>query len=215
VRLLFSGLILALLMHLPTTAEARTDHLLLETSEGEIMIELIRFRAPLTVDNIIAHARDGHYDGLVFHRVIEDFVIQTGGYDESLNSRSSEREPVPNESGNGLSNARGTVALARGNDPHSGRAQFYINLDDNNRLDPSRARWGYTVFGRVVAGMDVVDRIGQVSTSARGGLSSDVPDTNIVIRKARLMEREEALDWVEEYHAAQAERENNETTQED
>ncbi|MCP1727091.1 cyclophilin family peptidyl-prolyl cis-trans isomerase [Natronospira proteinivora] len=185
-------------------ADDRTSHLLLESSHGDIMIELNPQRAPLTVENIVTHAREGFYDGLIFHRVIEDFVIQTGGYDADFQSRSSE-STVHNESGNGLSNQRGTVALARGDDPHSGSAQFYINLDDNERLDPSRARWGYAVFGRVVHGMETVETIGALPTEARGGLRSDVPEENVIIEKVEAMDRSMAFEWLDEQERGQEE----------
>ena len=115
-------------------------------------------RAPLTAENFLRYVRDGSYDGTVFHRVIANFVVQGGGYDDRLAERQA-RAPIPNESGNGLSNRRGTLGLAREDCPHSGSSQFYINLMDNAGLDPLPSRWGYAVFGRVVEGMDVVDRI--------------------------------------------------------
>jgi len=180
------------------TAEEPASHLLLTSTHGDIMIELNPQRAPLTVDNIVAYAREGHYDGLVFHRVIEGFVIQTGGYDADFQSRSADRS-VANESGNGLSNQRGTVALARGDEPHSGKAQFYINLDDNERLDPRRARWGYAVFGRVVYGMETVDAIGALPTGARDPLPSDVPEEDVIINKVETMDRRTAFQWLDEH----------------
>jgi len=176
--------------------EARESHLLLETDKGPILIELNPRRAPLTVAAILKHSQAGHYDGLIFHRVIDDFVIQTGGYDGDMKRRDVD-ESVVNESGNGLSNYRGTVALARGEDPHSGKVQFYINLDDNSRLDPRSSRWGYAVFGRVVAGMDTVDAIGKVDTGPRGDIPSDVPKENILIQQARPLAHRDALEWLD------------------
>src|SRR5688572_33026570 len=130
-----------------------------ETTAGNFVVELDTVRAPLTAENFLRYVRDGAYDGTVFHRVIANFVVQGGGYDDRLAARAP-RAPIPNESGNGLSNRRGTLGLAREDSPHSGSSQFYINLVDNAALDPLPSRWGYAVFGRVVEGMDVVDRIG-------------------------------------------------------
>ena len=134
-----------------------------ETNMGKFVIELDSARAPLTVANFLEYMRAGHYNGTIFHRVIANFVAQGGGYDEK-NVEKPVRDGIPNESGNGLSNRRGTVGLARTGDPHSGNAQFYINLADNVVLDPQPSRWGYAVFGRVVEGMNVVDDIGAVAT---------------------------------------------------
>ena len=126
-----------------------------ETSEGDFVIELDAVRAPLTAENFLRYVRDGAYDGTVFHRVIPNFVVQGGGFDEKLAPRTA-RAPIPNESGNGLSNRRGTVGLAREDSPHSGSAQFYFNLVDNLGLDPLPSRWGYAVFGRVIEGMELL-----------------------------------------------------------
>lgn len=178
------------------SAQTESDHILLETSRGDILIQLNRERAPLTTDHIIERVRDGHYEGLIFHRVVEDFVIQTGGRTPLLDSRDAPGRVV-NESGNGLRNTRGSVALARGDDPHSGSGQFYINLSRNEQLDPRPSRWGYAVFGHVAVGMPVVDEIGAISTRSRDGLD-DVPNENVVIESARLMTIDEALDWQEE-----------------
>ena len=134
-----------------------------ETSAGDFVVEVDTVRAPLTAENFLRYVRDGAYDGTVFHRVIANFVVQGGGYDDRLAARTA-RAPIPNESGNGLSNRRGTLGLAREESPHSGSSQFYINLADNRGLDPLPSRWGYAVFGRVVEGMDVVDRIGYMRT---------------------------------------------------
>ncbi len=199
VKLLLIVIGLALL--LPTLAVAFNDHLLLDTDRGEILIQLNFARAPLTAENVMSLAEAGHYDGLIFHRVIEDFVIQTGGYDPDMEERRSE-EQIPNESGNGLSNERGTVALARGSDPHSGSAQFYINLSDNSRLDPRSTRWGYAVFGRVRAGMSVADEIAGLPTGGRAHLSSDVPEEDVRIRRARPMSYEEAEAWLQDRNNA-------------
>jgi peptidyl-prolyl cis-trans isomerase A (cyclophilin A) len=152
------------------------------TNMGSFLIELDTARAPLTTRNFLEYVRSGHYKGTIFHRVISNFVVQGGGYDDNLTEKPN-REAVPNESGNGLSNRRGTVGLARTGDPHSGTSQFYVNVADNVALDPQPSRWGYAVFGRIIEGMSVVDSIGAVATGARGEFESDVPLKSIVIEK--------------------------------
>ncbi len=152
------------------------------TNLGSFVIELDRERAPFTVDNFLQYVNEGHYEGTVFHRVILGFLAQAGGYTEDLQLKPAERE-VANESGNGLSNMRGTVGLARTPEPHSGNAQFYINLADNLELNPRPARWGYAVFGTVVEGMQVVDEIGYRPTGAKGSFERNVPVTTIVIER--------------------------------
>jgi cyclophilin family peptidyl-prolyl cis-trans isomerase len=158
-----------------------------ETSAGDFVVEVDTVRAPLTAENFLRYVRDGGYDGTVFHRVIANFVIQGGGYDERLAARPG-RAPIPNESGNGLSNRRGTLGLAREDSPHSGSSQFYVNLVDNAGLDPLPSRWGYAVFGRVVEGMDVVDRIGYLRTDTVAGFGTDVPVERPVVRRAYVIE---------------------------
>jgi peptidyl-prolyl cis-trans isomerase A (cyclophilin A) len=162
-----------------------------ETSAGNFVIELDTVRAPLTAENFLRYVRDGGYDGTVFHRVIANFVIQGGGYDDRLAARQPQA-PIPNESGNGLSNRRGTLGLAREDSPHSGSSQFYINLADNAGLDPLPSRWGYAVFGRVVEGMDVVDRIGYVRTETVPNFGGDVPVERPVVKRAYVIESEAA-----------------------
>ena len=150
------------------------------TSLGNFTIELNAERAPLTVANFLSYVDQGHYTNSIFHRVVANFVIQAGGFD-------ADYKPIPisgkvcNESGNGLSNVRGTVGQARSPDPHSGNAQFYVNLGDNAALDPNSTRWGYAVFGRVISGMDVVDRIGNVATGAHPPIKEEAPLKQIVI----------------------------------
>jgi peptidyl-prolyl cis-trans isomerase B (cyclophilin B) len=144
---------------------------------------LERRAAPLSTRNFLHYVERGHYDGSIFHRVIPGFMAQAGGFDEAFEERPT-GDPVPNESGNGLNNEFGTVAMARTNDPHSGRAQFYINLDDNRHLNPRHGRWGYAVFGRVVSGMDVVERIAGIPTGPRGPFPSDVPLQTVKIERA-------------------------------
>jgi cyclophilin family peptidyl-prolyl cis-trans isomerase len=160
---------------------AETVRVRVETSMGDFVMELNSSRAPLTVANFLEYVRAGHYDGTIFHRVINNFVAQGGGYDEKLAEKAT-RPMIPNESGNGLSNRRGTVGMARTAEPHSANDQFYVNLADNATLDPQASRWGYTVFGQVVEGMDVVDAIGAVATGEVGPLERDAPLKAVVIR---------------------------------
>ena len=157
-------------------------HVLIETTMGDIKLELDGKLAPLTVAHFIGLVDSGFYDGLIFHRVIPGFMAQTGGYTPSLTLKEDDNT-VSNESGNGMSNMRGTVAMARTNDPHSANSQFFINVADNNRLDPGSNRWGYAVFGYVIEGMEVVDEIVSVQTGPQGKLRSDVPVIPIVIKK--------------------------------
>ena len=138
------------------------------TTTGSFLIELDSERAPLTVANFLEYVRAGHYNGTIFHRVISNFVAQGGGYRREVSSRNRRAQAIPNESGNGLSNRRGTVGIARTGDPHSANAQFYLNLADNAALDPQPSRWGYAVFGKIIEGMSVVDEIGAVATGAGG-----------------------------------------------
>ena len=152
----------------------------LHTSHGVIGLELDGQRAPETVANFLEYVRSGFYSGTVFHRVIANFIAQTGGFDEKYAEKKA-RPPIPNESGNGLSNSRGSVGLARTGDPHSGTAQFYINMADNSMLDPQPSRWGYAVFGRIVEGMNVVDDIGQVATGEAPPFGRDAPVKPVVI----------------------------------
>ncbi|HUG03003.1 MAG TPA: peptidylprolyl isomerase [Steroidobacteraceae bacterium] len=154
-----------------------------ETSHGNFTVELDAMRAPLTAENFLRYVRDGAYDGTTFHRVIANFVIQGGGYDLELRERQP-RAAIPNESGNGLSNRRGTLGLARDENPHSGSSQFYVNLVDNLALDPLPTRWGYAVFGRVVEGMEVIDRIAHLKTGTVAALGADVPVERPAIRRA-------------------------------
>jgi cyclophilin family peptidyl-prolyl cis-trans isomerase len=152
------------------------------TSMGNFTLELNAERAPLTVAHFLKYVDQGHYAGTTFHRVVPNFVIQGGGFD-SDNKLVPAPAKVVNESGNGLTNERGTVGMARTNDPHGSDAQFYVNLYDNADLDPNKTRWGYAVFGKVVQGMDVVDRIGNVQTGTRGPFKEDAPLKPVVIQK--------------------------------
>ncbi|MCU0669107.1 MAG: peptidylprolyl isomerase [Myxococcota bacterium] len=153
----------------------------LETNLGNIEIELDAEKAPLSTENFLAYVDSGHYDGTVFHRVIPGFMIQGGGFDAALAQKAT-RGPIKNESGNGLSNARGTIAMARTNDPNSATAQFFINTVDNDFLNKPP---GYAVFGKVVVGLDVVDKIAAVKTGSKGPFSQDAPVEAVVIQKAR------------------------------
>jgi peptidyl-prolyl cis-trans isomerase B (cyclophilin B) len=158
-----------------------------ETDFGNIEIALDAERAPQTVKNFLAYVEAGHYDGTIFHRVIPGFMVQGGGYTPSYEKKPV-REPVQNEADNGLFNTRGTVAMARTSEPHSATAQFFVNVADNAFLDHSgktASGWGYTVFGRVTAGMDVADKIAAVPTSAQGPFAKDAPTTPIVIKSAK------------------------------
>jgi cyclophilin family peptidyl-prolyl cis-trans isomerase len=150
------------------------------------VLQLDAQRAPVTVRNFLDYVGAGQYDGTIFHRVIDGFVVQGGGYTPDLKEKPT-RDPVPNESGNGLSNVRGTIAMARTEDPHSATSQFYINLKDNVKLDPNPERWGYCVFGKVVEGMDVIDAIAKVPTGPRGEMDRDVPKTDVVVQKMELV----------------------------
>ncbi len=158
----------------------------LSTTMGDIVVQLDRERAPKSVDNFLQYVKSGHYNGTVFHRVISGFMIQGGGYKADMSEKPT-RAPIALESGNGLSNQRGTLAMARTGDPNSATAQFFINVADNNRLDQANARDGngYAVFGKVVDGMDVVDKIREVATGSQGMLQN-VPTQPITLRKATL-----------------------------
>ena len=165
--------------------EKELPTVIIHTSQGDITVELYEDQAPETVENFLGYVRSDHYDGTIFHRVIPNFMIQGGGYDTDLNPRPT-GEPVTNEADNGLSNERGTIAMARANDPHSATAQFFINVTDNPALDHrgkiSGRTWGYAVFGRVIEGMEVVDEIRYVDTEARGP-HQNVPVEPVVIER--------------------------------
>ena len=158
----------------------------IETSEGDIVLELNGKQAPITVGHFLGLADSGFYDGTIFHRVIPGFMAQAGGHTPDLKLKETD-DTIHNESGNGLSNVRGTIAMARTSDPHSANSQFFINVADNTRLDPNktgfRGTWGYTVFGQVIEGMDVVDKIVAVQTGPQGPFASDVPQIPIIIKK--------------------------------
>ena len=177
-----SALLASLVSHAAQAAQA----VRVTTNMGEFVIELNAERAPLTVANFLRYVNEGFYSGTLIHRVVGNFVIQGGGHAASDYKLKPVHEPVVNESGNGLQNKRATVGLARAAGPHSGNSQFYVNIGDNPDLDPLPARWGYTVFGRVISGMDVVDRIGVVPTGSIGPLKSEAPLKPVVIEKVEL-----------------------------
>jgi peptidyl-prolyl cis-trans isomerase B (cyclophilin B) len=159
----------------------------LHTNHGIIGIELDAERAPKTVENFLQYARSGHYDNTVFHRVINGFMIQGGGFEPGMRQKATSA-PIPNEATNGLRNSKYTVAMARTNDPHSATAQFFINVADNAFLDhtaPSGQGWGYCVFGKVVEGSDVVDKIRAVRTGRSGG-HQDVPEEDVIIERVEV-----------------------------
>jgi peptidyl-prolyl cis-trans isomerase A (cyclophilin A) len=176
---------------LPLFALAANPQVEMKTSQGTIVIELFPEAAPATVDNFIEYVKTGFYDGLIFHRVINGFMIQGGGFDPQMSQKAT-RAPVKNEAKmaieKGVRNAPGTLAMARTNDPHSATAQFFINLVDNRMLDyPSRDGYGYTAFGKVTKGMEVVSNIATVRTG-NAGMHQDVPLTPVVIQSARVLE---------------------------
>lgn len=161
----------------------------LDTSMGKIVVELDRTRAPITVDNFLTYVVKGHYDNTLFHRVIADFVVQGGGLDLKQEEKPY-AAPIINESGNGLSNSFGTIAMARDNEPHSATSQFYFNVADNERLDPSSRRWGYAVFGEVTQGEEVLNAMAAVITEHNNKLDwPDFPVEDIILKKATLLSR--------------------------
>ncbi|QEA39859.1 peptidyl-prolyl cis-trans isomerase [Pistricoccus aurantiacus] len=163
--------------------------IVLQTNFGDIILRLNEEKAPKTVENFRQYVRDGHYDGTLFHRVIKGFMIQGGGFDTDFEQKGT-RASVENEADNGLKNTKGSVAMARTQDPHSATAQFFINVGDNDFLNHRGKNiqgWGYTVFGEVVEGMDVVERIENVATTRRG-MHADVPTEDVVIEKAFIEE---------------------------
>jgi cyclophilin family peptidyl-prolyl cis-trans isomerase len=165
----------------PAAAPSGSPQVQVVTSMGSFIIELNAERAPLTVPHFLKYVDQGHYSGTIFHRVIANFVIQGGGFDKDYKPKPAPAKVV-NESGNGLTNVRGTVGMARSEDPHGSDAQFYINLYDNEALDPNQTRWGYAVFGKVIQGMDVVDKIGNVATATHGAFK-DTPVEPVVIER--------------------------------
>ena len=181
---LLAGLVLGwLLCAAATAAEEQPTQVKVTTTMGDFVIELRSDRAPITTANFLRYVREGFYTNTLLHRVIANFVIQGGGHDATPPYALKPTDPpVNNESGNGLQNKRGAVGLARASGPDTGNSQFYINLVDNPELDPLPTRWGYAVFGKVVQGMDVVDKIGVVPTGSFGPFKSDAPLTPVIIQ---------------------------------
>ena len=181
-RLKWLALVAAACIGLGASLAAHAQKVKLATSMGDIVVELDAAKAPKTVDNFVQYVKAGHYNGTVFHRVINNFMIQGGGMTADLKEKTT-RAPIPLEARNGLNNDRGTIAMARTPDPNSATAQFFINVKDNDFLNAARAADGngYAVFGKVVSGMDVVDKIRAVPTGA-----ADAPTTAVVIKKATL-----------------------------
>ncbi|TGO03361.1 hypothetical protein PN36_07550 [Candidatus Thiomargarita nelsonii] len=168
----------------------------MQTNLGTIVIELNAKKAPKTVDNFLRYINEGFFDGTIFHRVIKNFMIQGGGFTKDY-KRKPTHEPVENEANNGLSNARGTIAMARTGDPHSATAQFFINVKNNTSLDyrgATRRGWGYAVFGQVIDGMDVVDKIRETKTGRGGPFGRDVPQTTVIIDKVSVVTSKKTTD---------------------
>ncbi|NPA53399.1 MAG: peptidyl-prolyl cis-trans isomerase [Aquificae bacterium] len=184
----FTGLLVFFLFIFSSFAKEKNPVVLIKTNMGDIYVELYPDKAPKTVENFLKYVKDGFYNGLIFHRVIPNFVIQGGGFYPDMKPKKPTYPPVENESNNGLSNLRGTIAMARTMNPHSATSQFYINLRDNTFLDYGKTpqKWGYTVFGKVIKGMDVVDKISQVKTHTVGYFR-DVPVEPVIIEKVEII----------------------------
>ena len=184
VLFLFSAILMT-----TTNVQAETATVKMETSKGTIVLELDAAKAPVTVENFLTYAREGFYDGTIFHRVISNFMIQGGGFTADMTQKPT-HDPIRNEAGNGLGNDTGTIAMARTSDPHSATAQFFINVRDNQFLNfsgESMQGWGYAVFGKVTEGMEVVNAIRDVSTTTLGGFQ-DVPAETVTIEKVSVIE---------------------------
>jgi cyclophilin family peptidyl-prolyl cis-trans isomerase len=173
----------------PAPAADKNPVVVIDTSLGKIKVELFQDKAPVTVKNFLGYVDDKFYDGTIYHRVIADFMIQGGGFEPGMKEKKT-KEAIKNESSNGLSNGRGTIAMARTRAPNSATAQFYINVKDNAKLDKANAAddVGYCVFGNVIDGMDVVDKIKGVKTETKGGFG-DVPSEDVVIKSIRREEK--------------------------
>ena len=180
-------LLLPLALFVTDLSAQQTTKVVMKTSMGEIHLELYPDRAPASVANFIEYANSGYYDGTIFHRVISHFMIQGGGFTPDMQKKGT-REAIPNESNNGLSNRRGTIAMARLPQPHSATAQFFINVQNNMNLDYKGGNeWGYAVFGKVTEGLNVVDDIRYVQTTTKGGFS-DVPVEPVIIEQVSIVE---------------------------
>jgi len=184
-RLFATTVTLLILLGAAPAAFADNPKLLMRTGKGDVTLELYPDQAPETVKNFLAYVEAGFYTGTIFHRVIEGFMIQGGGFDQAMRKKTT-RAPIKNEADNGLKNRRGTIAMARTPKPHSATAQFFINHKDNAFLDhksKDRRGWGYAVFGKVIDGMDVVDRIAATPTGPGGQFPKDVPEDTILIEE--------------------------------
>ena len=184
-KTLFSGLLLTIMLGLGlmATANAEDTKVLLKTSMGDIELELYADKAPISVQNFLRYVDEGFYNGTVFHRVINSFMIQGGGFDQNMQQKNT-HQAIKNEAKNGLKNKRGTIAMARLTPPHSATAQFFINHVDNTNLDyPSYDGWGYAVFGKVTKGMDTVDKIADVYTVTKNGMQN-VPEKPVILINA-------------------------------
>tara|TARA_B100001250_G_scaffold320011_1_gene282878 strand:- start:3324 stop:3953 length:630 start_codon:yes stop_codon:yes gene_type:complete len=182
-RLFFILIALILIFGIHTLKEGSMTQVTIKTSVGDIHVELNSEKAPSTVENFLTIAKSGYYEGTIFHRVINDFMVQGGGLNADMSNKSSGTSSIQNEANNGLKNDRGTVAMARTNDPHSATSQFFINHKNNNFLNHTAENpqgWGYAVFGKVIEGMDIVDLIATVKTGSSGGYQ-DVPLDTITI----------------------------------
>ena len=181
--------VFSIILMTTSNVQAETTTVKMQTSKGTIVFELDAGKAPATVENFLTYAREGFYDGTIFHRVISNFMIQGGGFTEDMTQKPT-HDPIKNEANNRLSNDIGTIAMARTNDPHSATAQFFINVQDNGFLNftGENARgWGYAVFGKVTEGMDVVNAIRNVATGNRGSFQ-DVPEETVTIEKVSIVE---------------------------
>jgi peptidyl-prolyl cis-trans isomerase A (cyclophilin A)/peptidyl-prolyl cis-trans isomerase B (cyclophilin B) len=173
----------------PSGALAADPQVDVRTNLGTIRLELYPAKAPKTVENFLQYVKDGHYGGTIFHRVIDGFMIQGGGFDGAYRQKAT-RDPVQNEAKNGLNNDMGTLAMARTSAPHSASAQFFINLKNNDFLNAAQAQdgWGYTVFGKVVSGMDVVTKIAKSPTGSGGPFRTDVPQQPVIIESVTVVD---------------------------
>jgi len=191
-RLTLRSVFLICIMSILSLGQASADdqhpRVRIITTYGDIVLELDREKAPKSVDNFLSYVQEGYYEGTIFHRVIDGFMIQGGGFTQDFQKKST-HAPIKNEANNGLKNLNGTIAMARTNDPHSATAQFFINVANNGFLDhrsPSPRGWGYAVFGKVVEGMEVVDKIRRSPTSSGGPFPKDVPQTTVMIERVTL-----------------------------
>ena len=180
---LFALLLCCAMQSSHSSTQGKKTMVKLHTNHGVITLQLDAEKAPLTVKNFLEYVNSGFYDNTIFHRVIDNFMIQGGGFESGMKQKKA-NAPIKNEAANGLSNSTYTIAMARTSDPHSASAQFFINTKDNRFLDyPGQDGWGYCVFGKVVEGVEVVDKIGNVSTGFRAG-HQDVPEEDVIITKA-------------------------------